>query len=227
MVCPKLGGAMNALLWAIPLAVFLATGFVEFMLCSYLLYTNIVKERNQLLEKAKPKLKIDDAIWASNRGLRGGTWYLKIQNQGLDDVLSFGILEQIELASPQTQSQSMSNYSQSCELNWGGANPVPGRCSSILDVIYREPSTHSSYHYGLACNNYDRKNIGLPTGMDILLIISVKAKNSKPLFTVCYFLGKDAIQLDRFEILASNLKERPTIDECRQMLIDNNTKMEK
>ena len=166
----------------------------------------------------KPKLRVLSAVWSSNRGLSGGTWWLKIENEGIGYADSIGILENIELAYP-GKDQSMDAHSQSCSLIWSGSNPVPGKCQSMLDVIYREPDTFSSYHYGLACSNYNKKNISLPTGMDILLIISIIAEDTKPLHTVCYFLGRDSVTLDKFEILDSNLYIKPTIEDCREMLM--------
>ncbi|MCJ7655837.1 MAG: hypothetical protein MUO97_11190 [Dehalococcoidia bacterium] len=183
----------------------------------FVAFHKIRMERDKLLDRAKPKLKVEGAGLSENRGVSGGTWWLKVANQGTNDAQGTGILEQIELAYP-GKSQSMASYSQGRPLIWGGANPIPGGSPSVLDVIYRDPSTLSSYHYGLAYSDYNGRNPSLPTGMDLLLVISVVAKDTIPLYTVCYFLGKDSVMLDRFEILDSNLLERPTIEQCRQML---------
>ncbi len=184
-----------------------------------LTYHELRKQKLILEKKAKPKLSVVAYEWSSNRGLSGGTWWLKVINEGIDNAQGEGILERIELAESKPD-KSLASYPQSRPLLWSGANPIPGGCSSALDIIYREPETLSSYHYDLAYNDYSRGSIGLPTGMDILMIISITSSNTFPLFTVCYFLGKDSLTLDRFEVLASNLSERPTIYECNQMLIE-------
>ena len=142
---------------------------------------------------------------------------MKIENEGIGYVNGTGILDQIELANP-GKDQSMAAHSQSCSLIWSGSNPIPGECTSMVDIIYREPETFSRFHYGLACSNYSKNNIGLPTGMDLLLIISIIAEDTKPLHTICYFLGKDSPALDKFEILESNLYKKPSIADCRELL---------
>lgn len=223
---PQLETIMSTLLWQIPLAIFVLLALARLVLAPYWMHKKVEKERDELKERAKPRLIIKCAAPANN-GMRQGAWGLLVHNQGSDRAEDCrGQLVEMEFANPQEHS-TLSNYPMSHSLLWreelagviraGGFN-IAGGDERISEIVYWKVVAFGISRLYLAYVGSEefRHNNTLPVPPEILMVVSVTSKNATPMYAVC-LLDEDAVAGYNMELIDVR-SERPTIDECRQLL---------
>lgn len=231
LVYPNLMGAMTFLFWVIPLAVFIVTGCIAFIFGSFWFYKKAEAEKNLLINKAKPKLKVLNRVM-SNRSHDNVCFGLLIKNEGSDEAQDCrGFIEKIEFVIEDSR-VSLRRVPQNQLLKWRDGNddfgyrPI-GNNPVVLDVVYTNPETLSRMGAYLAYFNDAEyiHNISFDS-RDVLLVVSVASKDTLPLYTVCYFRMHFTGFLPVFEILQSNLPQCPSIHDCRQILAQNRERID-
>lgn len=161
--CPKLGGAMNALLWAIPLAVFIATGFIEFMSCSYSLYKKAERERNDAyshileLESKSPNIKVEHAVYHSDYAL------LKITNSGASAIFTARANVVSGISAPKSYGMCWESPNERGNLNKGDTATISVAEISKTTALMADPSL-SIYKGGLTLfsrDEIDKQRFGM------------------------------------------------------------------
>jgi len=215
-------------LWGVNLNLPQWLNWVLFILCWFvaiiLTYHELRKQKVVLEKRAKLKLQFVREV-NQILGTSGESFGLEIFNQGsnLADGCQ-GILVAVEFAVEQ-EGLSMRRWPVNCPLVL--PNSIGGQLSSTLEVIHSKPSSHSSFKYYFAyLDNADGRELSLPTGQDILIVIGVSSKDAMPLYAICLFHAYDKPYPTNFEIIDLNLENRPIIEQCRQLLVAHKAKVE-
>jgi len=201
--------------------------WILFILCWFiaiiLTYHELRKQKVGLEKRANPKLQFVRGINQIS-GIVGESFGFEIFNQGSDLADGCqGILVATEFAVEQ-ESLSMRRWPINCPLAL--SNSIGGQLSATLEIIHQKPSSLNSFGYYFAyLNNADGGRLSLPTGQDILIIVGVSSKDAIPLYAICLFDGYDKPYPTKFEIIDMNLENRPTIEQCRQLLVAHNAKI--
>ena len=210
--------------FVLPIWVWLLILVIILLISPFIAFHKMRLERDELTERARPKLRFGKRV-EQILGTVGESFGLEISNQGNNSVDDCrGILIAVEFA-VQQGSLSMGRWPVNCPLIMGSS--IGGQLSSVLEVVHKEPSTHSSFEYHLAyANNVNGRGLRLPTGQDILIIVGVSSNDTVPLYAICLFHGISTPYPTTFEIIDSNLENCPTIEQCRQMLIAHKAEIE-
>lgn len=200
-------------------------GAVAFLLFIYNLIRAPVFLRFE--KESEPRLRIKEVIWKNAGTMYGGNLGLLISNEGLGRAENCrGYLVEMEFANP-PQNQSLFRWPKNHPLQWAeelakeeytGNFAIPEKTDNVLEVVYWRPSSHSTIDLYLAYTGSEqfRQGHALKIADGILIVVSVISKNALPIYAIC-LLGTEVGFDYHMELLAVKT-ERPTIDECRQLL---------
>jgi hypothetical protein len=204
----------------IPVWAWVVTGFITIILAAFISFHTVRIERDELIERAKPKLMVTKEVESLRGKFKEKTIGLEISNIGSDDAISCkGILQMIEFAEDDGH-QSLFRWPQPRMLKWADSDSaertIGSTLSVILDVMHRDNNFSFYFTYS---NPEDRDIISVPTDKDILLVVAVSSKDAVPFYSVCYFDVPGGIGAWwTFKIISANIQKCPTIVDCRAML---------
>jgi hypothetical protein len=170
--------------------------------------------------RAKPKLKVEKSEF---RPLK---WVLKIINESDDTAENcIGILEMVEDTKPPI-SPSLDMYGGR-RLMWEDINSIPSGGSAILRVINVKLNIKDNIKWSESWPAYEKPDFPYQlafSNQNLILVISLRSEGCRPLYTICYFYHENEAvvgQMHQLKIIAANLEQRPTADECRKMLAEH------
>jgi integrase/recombinase XerD len=163
--------------------------------------------------------------------LLSGGWGLKICN--ITDVTAqncTGTLELIEKVNPEMSNPyCWSDLLASRRFKWDDTETIPASASAILSIINIEyPLGLAGIEancYSLAYKETEASSYVLPKD-PLLLMISLVADGFSPIFALCLFFHTDLSQGNNLRLIAANLNERPSLEECRRMFLRNSVETE-
>jgi len=208
----------------------IAFGLIPVVIFAFLLFIyNLIRAPVFLrFEKEKePRIRIKRVIWENAGSMYGGNLGLLISNEGIDKAEDCrGYLVEMEFVNP-PQNESLSRWPQNCSLQWAEELAsrkyienfaIPGKTDIILEVVYWRPSSLSRVELYLAYVSSEefRQGHALLVSRGILMVVSVISRNALPIYAICFLETESGFGY-RMELLDVKT-ERPTIDECRQIL---------
>lgn len=231
-------GALSAL------ALFILIVYLVHLIIAPYRQRNEAREYVDTLEKERePQLTVEKVVEGKYGNTSGESWGLVVHNQGTDraDDCQAQLL-QLEFADPAI-GQTLHAWPINQPLQWENipeysaiSTSIPGSSSVILQIANRDgmrehyiPKKHA-LHLSFARSEDFREEHYLPVstyagGNDYLIIISVSSRNRLPLYVVCYIVNRRyGSQMILVEVVT---EKQPTIDECRQMLIEHKAEIEK
>ena len=170
---------------------------------------------------AKPKLKVEKSEF---RPLK---WVLKIINESDDTAENcVGILEMVEDVKPLIN-PSPDMYAGR-RLMWEDKNSIPSSCQATLRIINVKLDSKDNVNVqSESWPAYEKPDfpyqLSFPN-QNLILVISLRSEGCRPLYTICYFYNENEAnvgQIHQLKIIAANLEQRPTIDECRKILAEH------
>jgi integrase len=163
--------------------------------------------------------------------LLSGGWGLKIcNNTQVTAQNCTGTLELIETVNPEISNPyCWSDLLASRRFKWEDTDTIPDRASAILPIINIEYPLGlagiASNCYSLAYKQTENGSYLLPRDR-LLLLISLAADGFSPIYVLCFFFHTDLSQGNNLRLIATNLEERPSLEECRRLFLSNNVDAE-
>lgn len=177
---------------------------------------------SQTQQESPPSLTIEDVFYEGSEG-SGDCWVLRIRNSGVNEAENcVGRLVDLEFAQPQ-EGQSLFRWPRNSSLEWtDGPREVvniPARQTATLRLAtfnFSQGFPTSRLRIAYANN---RESSYLPSEREILLVVSVSSRGTLPQFAVCLVDMISAPIMMSVKVWLVS-EEQPTIDDCRQLVLD-------
>ena len=193
--------------------------FIFLFLAPYRQRNKARKLYQELRITLKPKLKVVESICAIT------SWGLKVKNDsGYEAKNCIGVLEYVgEVESIFPLQDMWGNH----HLMWEDVGSIPGGGSIILRIANNKTKEIDGEFITSYYPAFDKSDSNLKPSfpfIDIIFVISLRSQDCKPLYNACYFYGvaktpKNGVYSQKqLEVIAADLEQCPTIDECRKIL---------